>query len=173
MRDAGRGLISWLDKSLSTDQLPGTNNMAKKAHDPQSLTLRLGLRAMNRKAIVWTLILLAVVILPGAALLLSPLRWSEGQIQNWVLRKAPLHCSVADVRALIDRQGWKLTSDWQGTNSHASSRDYPYVRGGRILVAHLGYYQGIPWRTDVETFWGFDENDKLIDVHVRKTRDAL
>jgi hypothetical protein len=128
---------------------------------------------MSRKAIIWTLPMAAAVVLLAAAFLLSPLRWSEGQIHEWVLRGAPLSSSVADVKALIDRRGWKQTSDWQGTNSHPPSGEYPYVRGQRILVSHLGHYQGIPWRTDVEVFWGFDENGRLTDVHVRKTRDAL
>ena len=128
---------------------------------------------MRRKAIIWTLSLAAIVILVASAFFLSPLRWPESHMQDWVLRRAPLSSSIAEVKALIDRQGWKQTSDWQGTNSQPSSGEYPYVRGERILVSHLGHYQGIPWRTDVEVFWGFDENGKLIDVHVRKTRDAL
>ena len=128
---------------------------------------------MSRKAIIWTVALAATVLLLGAAFLGSPLRWSEGHIQNWVLRKAPLGSSVADVKALINRQGWRLDFEWQGTNSPASPRDYPYVRGGHIIGAYFGHYQGIPWRADVDAFWGFDESGKLIDFHVRKGYDAL
>lgn len=122
---------------------------------------------------MWTLSLAAVGVVVAWAFFLNPLRWPEGQIQDWVLRRAPLSSSSADVKALMDRQGWKQTSDWKGTNSQRSSGEYPYVRGQRILVSDLGCYQGIPWRTHVEVFWGFDEDGKLIDVHVRKTRDAL
>jgi hypothetical protein len=128
---------------------------------------------MNPKAIIWTVSLAAIVIFPGAVFLLNPLRWSEGHIHNWVLRQAPFGSSVSDVRALIERQGWKSDYDWQGTNSHASPNDYPYVRGVRIIGAYFGHYQGIPWRADVDAFWGFDENGKLIDLHVRKDYDTL
>jgi hypothetical protein len=38
---------------------------------------------------------------------------------------------------------------------------------------YLGGYQGIPWKKDVECFWAFDEQDKLIDIFVEKQADAL
>ena len=101
--------------------------------------------------------LAAVVVILCIAVLTSPLRWSEAHIQQWVLRKAPLGSSVADVRALIEKQDWKLDYEWRGTNLDANPRNYPYVRGGHIIGAYFGHYQGLPWRADIDAFWGFDD----------------
>jgi len=127
---------------------------------------------MSRKTIIKAAIIASAVAVLGA-FLLSPLRWPPEVIQAWVLRKAPLGSSVAEVKALISRQRWRLDFEWQGTNSPVRPADYPYVRGARIVGAYFGHYQGIPWRADVDAFWGFDDTGKLIDFHVRKDYDAL
>ena len=135
--------------------------------------LQVGPRRMNRKAIIRAVAPAAVIFLLGGACVTSPLRRSEADVRNWALRKAPLGSSVAEVKALIDRQRWRLDFEWRGTNSHATPRDYPYVRGGHIIGAYFGHYQGIPWRADVDAFWGFDDDGRLIDFYVRKCYDAL
>jgi hypothetical protein len=138
---------------------------------------------MNRKPIIWTVALAATVFLLSAGCLFSPIRHPENQIQSWVLRKAPLGSSVAEVKALIERQGWKLEFDWQGaqkfdypwqsTNLPPAPREYPYVSGCHVIGADLGGYQGIPFRADVDAFWGFDDKGRLIDFHVRKNYEGL
>jgi len=80
---------------------------------------------------------------------------------------------VADVKTLIEEQGWELNYEWRGENSDANPRSYPYVRGGHIIGAYFGHYQGFPWRADVDAFWGFDDEERLIDFHVRKDYDTL
>jgi hypothetical protein len=127
---------------------------------------------MNRKSISWKLAVAGGIILLSALFFLNPLHWPEGSIKNWLLWKAPLGSSISDVKALITHQGWRLENDWQGTNSPTSPTDYPYVTGTHILVAYLGHYQGIPWRADVDAFWGFDDQGRLIDLYVRKDYDA-
>jgi hypothetical protein len=128
---------------------------------------------MTRRHVVWVSGLIAVAVLLGVVAWTNPLLRSEAHIQQWVLRKAPLGSSVADVKALIEREGWKLNYVWRGTNLDANPRNYPYVRGGHIIGAYFGHYQGFPWRADVDAFWGFDENERLIDFHVRKGYDTL
>jgi len=128
---------------------------------------------MTQRKVVWISGVVAVAVLFGAVVLASPLRRSEAYIQQWVLQKAPLGSTVADVRALIEKQGWKLNYEWRGQNLDASPRNYPYVRGGHIVGAYFGHYQGIPWRADVDAFWGFDDEEKLIDFHIRKSYDSL
>jgi hypothetical protein len=127
---------------------------------------------MNRKTINWMAVVAAGIFLFSAILFFSPLRWPTGSIKNWLLGKAPLGSSVSEVKAVIAQQGWRLDLDWQGTNSLTSARDYPYVKGTHIINAYLGHYQGIPFRADIDAFWGFDDQGKLIDLHVRKDYDA-
>jgi len=80
---------------------------------------------------------------------------------------------MADVKSLIAKQRWKLNYEWHGVNVDATPRSYPYVRGGHIIGAYFGHYQGLPWRADVDAFWGFDDTGRLIDFHVRKDYDTL
>jgi hypothetical protein len=128
---------------------------------------------MTRRQVVWVSGLTAVAVLLGVVAWTNPLHWSEARIQQWALRKAPLGSSVADVKTLIEKQGWKLKYEWRGANLDASPREYPYVRGGHIIGAYFGHYQGVPWRADVDAFWGFDDEERLIDFHVRKSYDTL
>lgn len=128
---------------------------------------------MNRKRIIVMVALAAAVLLAVGGGLLSPLRWSQDHIQSWVLRKAPLGSTVAEVQALIKHQGWTLNYEWRGPIAPAAPKDYPYVRGAHIIGAYFGPYQGLPWRADVDAFWGFDGTGALIDFHVRKDYDTL
>jgi hypothetical protein len=116
--------------------------------------------------------LLAVALILSAACTNLPLRRPKSDIQNWVLDKAPLGSSIAEVKSVIARNRWKINLDWKGTNSKASTNSYPYVQGTQILAAYLGGYQGLPWRADVDAFWGFDEDGKLIEFCVRKYYDG-
>jgi hypothetical protein len=128
---------------------------------------------MTRRRKIWTTGIATAILLLVVGCASTPLRRSEGNIQNWVLQKAPLGSSVADVKAVIKSQGWRLDFEGEGTNSPTSPKDYPYVRGKHIIWAYFGSYQGIPWHADVDAFWGFDDAGKLIDFHVRKDYNAL
>jgi hypothetical protein len=127
---------------------------------------------VNRKTISWIVVVAVGISLLGAFLFFSPLRWPTDSIKNWLLGKASLGSSVSEVKTIIAQQGWRSDLDWQGTNSLASPRDYPYVKGTHIINAYLGHYQGIPFRADIDAFWGFDDQGKLIDLYVRKDYDA-
>lgn len=98
---------------------------------------------------------------------------TDPQLTPSVLRKAPLGSSVGDVKALIQSQRWKLDFEWEGTNSPTSPRDYPYVKGSRIIGAYLGGYQGIPLACRCGFVLAIDDKGKLIDFHGRKDYDAL
>ena len=126
---------------------------------------------MKTRAVM--IVCVALVLVLASSYLLGPLHRSDEHIQSWVLHKAPPGSSVGDVRALIQRQRWKLDFEWKGTNSPATPREYPYVRGSRIIGACLGGYEGIPWHADVDAFWGFDDGGRLIDFRVRKDYDSL
>jgi len=50
--------------------------------------------------------------------------------------------------------------------------DFGGAIGTQSIRANLGEYRNI-FVTDVLVFFGFDENSRLVDLHVRKDIDAL
>jgi hypothetical protein len=126
------------------------------------------------------MLFLAVCIFPAVAIILigcsalNPLRRSEPDLRAWILSQAPLGASPAAVVKLITDKGWTKSYDTSGPQTELSEKFYPGVKGMRIIGAELGYYYGLPWgRVDVEAFWGFDADGKLIDLHVRKGVSSL
>jgi hypothetical protein len=96
----------------------------------------------------------------------NPLRRTDEGVKRWIEKLTPLGSSTADVRAIIVGRG--LIPDerpgghdgyWQFTNT--------YFR------AHLGGYQGLPFRTDITAFWEFDASNRLSSIRILRTRDAL
>ena len=121
---------------------------------------------MKSKPIVWAILAIALILVVACTNL--PLRRPRSDIQNWVLEKTPLGSSVEDVRSVIAGNRWKVNLDWKGTNNTLTE-----VQGTQIIGAYLGGYQGLPWHADVDAYWGFDDDGKLIDLNVRKYYDAL
>lgn len=124
------------------------------------------------------LLILAAAILIAASVILTraaldPLRRSESTIEAKLLREAPLGSSTEQVGAMIRRHGWKLSYPLANTGFYDQRAPRPREVGAKHFRASLGDYQGIPFKANVTAFWGFDENDKLIDLWVWKTWDGL
>lgn len=79
---------------------------------------------MNQKSVFWALGFVGILAL-GLTIFMNPLRWPEGQIQKRVLRKAPMGSSIADVEALIKREKWDSSYEWQGPDSDEPRDDFP------------------------------------------------
>lgn len=114
-----------------------------------------------------------VVMIGAAALSTRP--WRSAQtVQDFVLKQTPLGSSVEDVRELIRRERWGVCLDFQGNTS--TSRDYYYrytgVVGFHLIGAKLPDY-GFPFRIHTEAYWGFDVNEKLVDMHVRSWSEGM
>jgi hypothetical protein len=124
-----------------------------------------------RWAIAIVAIICAGIVVRDA--LIHPLWMPASGVRAWLLRRAPLGSSPEQVDALIAAHRWSRHYDWHGTPSHSSEEFYPAVKGSRIIGAQLGGYQGIPFRADLDAYWGFDESGHLIDLNVRKMVDAL
>ena len=118
---------------------------------------------------VATVALLAIVAFCAAI----PLQRSEVTIRTSLLRETPLGSSAVDVRAVVARHGW-LNHSYRGQTGYMlqQSGKPAEVVGVSSICGDLGHY-GFPFRTDVTAFWGFDESDRLIDVWVWKTTNAL
>jgi HAMP domain-containing protein len=97
-----------------------------------------------------------LVVLPIS----NPLRRSEEQIAAYLLEQTPPGTARSEVYALANEKGWNLGGSIGGEPPGSIGID-------------LGYYQGVPFRVEVFTYWVFDANDRLQTVKVYKLWDAL
>ncbi|MFT5129733.1 MAG: hypothetical protein ACI8W8_003362 [Rhodothermales bacterium] len=111
---------------------------------------------------------------------LNPLRRPTREIEKKLTRLTPLGSDKDDViQAIRDKFGEDVVSYAGGFERvHAASterRGWSEVVGSSSLKVYLGEYRwfillGV---TSVTVFWAFDEDDRLIEVWVRKTRVSL
>jgi hypothetical protein len=100
-------------------------------------------------------------------------RRSEQDIRKKLLRETPPGTPYQTVLDYVRKQGWPVTEEPRGYEVKRLGSTPAKIVGKRTIKAYLGGYQGMPWKKDVECFWAFDEQDKLIDIFVEKQADAL
>ena len=126
--------------------------------------------------LVITVGLLIIVVIVGLGVKMAstnPLRESEVNIRLRILGNVPLGSSVQDVNNFIAKEGWKISYDREGTPTNLSEKSYPGVKGRHIIGADLGHYLGIYGRVDLDAYWGFDSEGRLVDLRVRKMVGSL
>ena len=122
-----------------------------------------------------------------AYMISNPLRWPEAIIKTKLLLDNPLGTSMTEVSSYIKKKGWAIrhVDEKQGfffqkkpcdlNNGAKLVRNmFGYddcIVGSKSIRASLGNYWAI-FITNVTVFWGFNEEEKLIDVWVWKTNDA-
>ena len=115
------------------------------------------------------------VVAAAAAGAFNPLRKSEEKIKQVLLQATPLGTSKADVRSVADKKRW-LDGRYAGTTGFLKQEagKESQVIGVTSIRGHLGSYRNfpIPLLTDVNAFWAFDGDSRLVDVWVWKTTDA-
>lgn len=135
------------------------------------------------------LLLICLVLVTIIQLLVNPMRRPVSSARNHLLRHTPIGTDMQDVIAFIDSR-----SDWEiGFICHERGFRHPnpgfipgqftdeelrnpIVIGNQSIRVFAGRY--LAWYklmflvpTDVSIFWGFDEDGKLIEIHVWKTYD--
>jgi hypothetical protein len=122
---------------------------------------------------IFTLTICAALIASISACDAIPLRRDEATIGASLLPQTPLGSSTSEVRGILAARCW-LDRSYSGTTGYYYQPSGQPARtiGVTSLRGHLGQY-GFPFRTAVTVFWGFDRNDRLIDIWVWKTTDAL
>jgi len=120
--------------------------------------------------------MIKILFLFGAILLTvifitSPLFRTEKGLQKSILKSVPMGTLVSDVKKYILKKGWKITQDRHGLQGEVDEGNYPYVHGSSFIQVTIGRYLG--GYAYVEGFFGFDDENKLIDVKVLKTYDSL
>ena len=115
----------------------------------------------------------AGVIMLSVVLLSNRPSRSAKDVENYVRKQTPLGSSAEDVRDFIRKRNWGTCLDFQGNTS--TTRDhygYTGVIGFHLLGAKLPDY-GFPFRIHTEAYWGFDVNERLVDVHVRSWSEGM
>lgn len=136
---------------------------------------------MRKKTILYSPILLLIVF--TIVVFSNPLRWPVERIRANILKRTSIGMEMEDVINLIEsNEMWKIDyiSNEFGYNLRMG-RPEEYspnfttsgnVIGKHSIRVHLGEYKAF-FITDVIAFFGFDENSRLVNLHVRKDIDAL
>ncbi len=93
---------------------------------------------------------------------------SDSGVRSWLMRKVPVGSSLDELKAAAKVEGWRLTNTWSGDAPHA---DWGGISGATVAWVHLGGRR-LVLRRDFDSFWAFDEKDRLVDVRVRRTVNA-
>ena len=129
-----------------------------------------------KKTTLTIIITISLCVIIFLIISFNPLRRSEERIAQDVLQITPLGMHMDEVIEIIEnhsrwgRNGrvWiNLEFPSKYTNLNADT-----IKGEKSIKVHAGWYMS-PLRTDVEIYWGFDENSYLIEVGVRKTVDSV
>ena len=98
----------------------------------------------------------------------NPLRRSDTSVHAYLLARVPQGSTLDALRDVSAHQGWRINSTWErGLHS-----DWGGIDGATVAWIHLGGYRNL-FRTDLDSFWAFDEQGKLVDVRIRRMTDAL
>ena len=101
------------------------------------------------------------------------MRRPQEMARNYILRLTPLGTHIDEVVEIMERNGYgclhlNLNSGFQ------TPPPSPHDARIGVMSARTGWkFYYLTWyrwfhTTDVQVLWGFDEDGKLIDVHVRK-----
>ncbi len=127
---------------------------------------------MIRKRSTAIAILILGVVTTGIWGYSNSLLRSEASIQRSLLRETPLGSSRDDCLAFAGERVWGTRVRLNGGFMKQDSLKPIEIVGDTSFSANLGHYW-LPFRTDVEAFWGFDASGRLVEIWVRKSTDAL
>lgn len=115
-----------------------------------------------------TLLMCMVLLFAGC----SELRKSEARIQQDILEVAPIGSDMSTVISMLQQKGYEIV--WINRNSGFSDQRVrpAKVKGEMSIRSNFGDYRGFIFMVNVTVFFAFDEEGKLLDVWVWKTKDA-
>ena len=97
---------------------------------------------------------------------------STRDVHEFVAEKLPPGASVDEVLQFVHSHGWQIISDFRGNTSGRPDHSFTGVAGFRVIGAKLPSY-GFPFKIHTEVYWGFDANDRIVDVNVRRWSAAM
>ncbi len=123
------------------------------------------------------LIVLGLAILGFALkMAVTPATWPKPTLRGWFQRQVPYGTSQQQVSQFLEARRFRTT--WAvGQDSFSRSHGLQFSGGTHTVQALIGRYRQ-PWslflfETSTEAFFGFDENNRLVDIRVRKTTNGL
>jgi hypothetical protein len=102
-----------------------------------------------------------------------PIWNSQNRINAWLLGLTPLGSSIEQVKSVIKANNWKVCYEKRYDESLNKNHVYPPVRGTYAIGIDFGKHPGLIFPHMVDAYWGFNSEDKLIDVQSRAVLDAL
>ena len=113
-----------------------------------------------------TFILVATTTISVAG---NPLRKSDRAVHRYLLENVPVGSTLETLKAVAAQKGWRINSTWDGYTEHS---DWGGIDGHTVAWVYLGGYRNF-FQTDLDSFWAFDEDGKLVDVVTRRMTDSL
>jgi hypothetical protein len=131
---------------------------------------------IRKMIFVFILMLTAIVIIEGMKIVFNPLMRSDEEIRKQMLSQLPLGTHMNEVVHFSrNKKGW---SDLKIDDLNGFYKDIVLgeIVGEKHISVYIGEYRKITeyyFITDVQVFFGFNENSELIDIRVRKMTDSL
>ena len=123
-----------------------------------------------KKCVKYFAVISCIVLLPVCFYTLNPLRYSENEIKDFMMKATPVNSDMKTVIELIEKRNWAIR--YISEEYGYTDRDRDVEVGEKSIRAWIGDYRNL-FITDVTVFWGFDEESKLIDIRVWKDTDSL
>lgn len=153
------------------------------------------MRINNKKTIKRFFLVIAIVatipiLIIGLFLLFVPISRSDDDVRNYVMNQIPISTSWDDAVKIIENKKWEIkeTTTECGLRINAAAGNVSFatydemengventnikIIGSRAILVELGEYYG-PFHTAVFAYLAFDEDDKLIEVAIRRDIDSL
>ncbi len=106
-----------------------------------------------------------------SVILSDPLRRSNDAVQSWLLTQVPVGSNIEQLMSAADQRDWRVNGSWDGNQPQLHS-DWGGIDGAKVVWIYVGGYRSV-FRTDLDSFWAFDESGRLIGVKIRRMTDAL
>ena len=122
---------------------------------------------------LFSLKVVSVALLAATIVVVSnPLRRPADVIKRDIIRLTPIGSSMEDVVKVIESK-----EKWEAPRiSHKYGYSIPYTTdpdvGEKSIRVFIGEYRNI-FVTSVTVYWGFDGDEKLIDVYIWKDKDVF
>ena len=135
---------------------------------------------------VFAAIIITIAVMVHVSLTRHPfLRQTEEEIRAYMLELTPVGMSMDEARIVLEQRfrveawdSWSmdyLNGVWRSFDPRIHAYRPPHI-GVKSINLELGSYRrdfNLLSHTFVYAGWGFDENGKLVDVYVSKSRPAL
>ena len=126
---------------------------------------------MNTKKKLWLGIAVLSLVAAPVVIFSNPLRRSDEAVRSWLLAEVPVGSGIEHLLSVAHQKGWRVNGTWEG-NRPESHSDWGGIDGATVVWIYLGSYWNV-FRTDLDSFWAFDEAGRLVDVETRRMTDAL